>query len=153
MSGSMLLLYLNATLPTITNCLIWCYNLRPLLKVLSRLSDLPNTLRLLSMSIYPLDLALHPPLTLAAVFLLHLSHYAHAVLTILPNTFFFRLFLGPFILWQAWRCAVGFDFGAFLGPLLGHQGIDRFAFWNYFFVVSFSQRRFPLVGHMLKLWV
>jgi len=89
---------------------------------------------------YSPDLALRQPLTLSAIFLLLLSHYAHAVLTILPNTFIFRLLLGPFVLWQAWRCAVGFDFGAFLEPLLGHQGTDRLAFWNFFFAVRFSQQ-------------
>lgn len=102
------------------------------------------------MSIYSLDLpdpmenrepvALRLPLTLKAAFLLFLSHYAHAVLTILPNTFIFRLLLGPFVLWQAWRCAVGFDFGVYLAPLLGHQGTDRFAFWNFLSAVRFSQR-------------
>ena len=80
------------------------------------------------------------PLTPKAIVLLLLSHYAHAVLTILPNTFIVRLLLGSFVLWQAWGCAVGSDFGAFLAPLLGHQGTDRFAFWNFLFAVRFSQR-------------
>jgi len=92
------------------------------------------------MSIYSPDLALRQPLTLSAIFLLLLSHYAHAVLTILPNTFIFKLLLGPFILWQAWRCAVGFDFGASFVSLLGHQDTDRSAFWNFFFAVRFSQQ-------------
>jgi hypothetical protein len=92
------------------------------------------------MSIYSPDLALRQPLTLPAILLLLLSHYAHAVLTILPDMFIFRLLLAPFILWQAWRCAVVFDFGAFFAPLLGHQGTDRFAFWNFLFVVRFSQQ-------------
>ena len=90
------------------------------------------------MSIYSPDLALRQPLTLSAAILLFLSHYAHAVLTLLPNTFLFRLLLAPFVLWQAWRCAVRSDFGAFLVPLLGHHGTDRFAFWNFFFAVRFS---------------
>jgi len=88
---------------------------------------------------YSPDLALRLPLTLSAIFPLILSHYAHAVLTILPNTFIFRLLLGPFVLWQAWRCAVGFDFGVFLTPLLGHQDTDKSAFWNFLFAVGFSQ--------------
>jgi hypothetical protein len=102
------------------------------------------------MSIHSLDLpdpmpnggplALRLPLTLKSAFLLLLSHYAHAVLAILPNTFIFRLLLGPFVLWQAWRCAVGSDFGTFMAPLLGHQGTDRFAFWNFLFAVRFSSR-------------
>jgi len=91
------------------------------------------------MSIYSPDLALRQPLTLAALFPLFLGYYAQAVLAILPNTFMFKVLLLPFILWQAWRCSVEFDFGSFLAPLLGHQGTDRVAFWNFIFVVMFSR--------------
>ena len=100
----------------------------------------PNILGSLSMSIYSPDLTLRQPLTLAAVFPLFLSYHAQAVLTILPDTFIFRLFLLPFILWQVWRCAVGLDFGAFVTQLLGHQATDRVAFWNLIFVVRFFQK-------------
>jgi len=92
------------------------------------------------MFIYSPDPALRQPLTLAAVFPVFLGYYAQAVLAILPNTFIFRLLLLPFILWQAWRCAVGLDFGAFLAQLLGYQSADRFAFFNNSFVVRFSRR-------------
>ena len=92
------------------------------------------------MSIYSPDLTLRQPLSLAAVSPLLLSYHAQAVLTVLPDTFIFKLLLLPFILWQAWRCAVGFDFGAFLTQLLGHQGTDRVAFWNLMFVVRLSQK-------------
>jgi len=94
------------------------------------------------MTIYSPDLALRQPLTLAALFPLFLGFYAQAVLAILPNTFMFKVLLLPFILRQAWRCSVGFDFGSSLAPLLGHQGTDRVAFWNFMFVVKFSQKKF-----------
>jgi len=100
----------------------------------------PNTSGLSSMTVYSPDPALRQPLTLAAVFPLLLSYYAQAVLAILPNTFIFRLLLLPFILWQAWRCAVGLDFGAFLAQLPGYKGADRFVFLNVCFVVRFSRR-------------
>jgi len=92
------------------------------------------------MTIYSPDPALRQPLTLATVFPLFLGFYAQAVLAILPNTFIFKLLLLPFILWQAWRCAVGLDFGASLAQLPGYQGADRFVFLNFCFVVRFSRR-------------
>jgi len=92
------------------------------------------------MAIYSPDPALRQPLTLAAFFPLFLGFYAQAVLAILPNTFIFKLLLLPFILWQAWRCAVGLDFGAFLAQLPGYQGADGFVFLNFCFVVRFSRR-------------
>jgi hypothetical protein len=91
------------------------------------------------------DPALRQPLTLVAAFPVFLGYYAQAMLAILPNTFIFRLLLLPFILWQAWRCAIGLDFGAFLAQLFGYQSTDRFAFFNNSFVVRFSRRWFPLV--------
>jgi hypothetical protein len=91
------------------------------------------------MTTYSPDLALRQPLTLAAVFPLFLGCYAQAVLAILPNTFMFKVLLLPFILWQAWKCSIGFDFGSSLAPLLGHQGTDRVDFWNFMFVVRFSR--------------
>jgi len=92
------------------------------------------------MSIFSPDLSLRQPLTLAAVLPLLLSYHAMAVLAILPNTFIFKLLLLPFILWQAWKCVVELDFGVPLAHLLGHQGTDRIAFWNFLFVVSFPRR-------------
>jgi len=92
------------------------------------------------MTTYSPDLALRQPLTLTALFPLFLGFYAQAVLAILPNTFMFKVLLLPFILHQTWRCSVGFDFGSALAPFLGHQGTDRVAFWNFMFVVKFSQQ-------------
>ena len=91
------------------------------------------------MIIHAPDPALRQPFTPAAIFPLFVSYYAQAVLTILPNTFIFRLLLLPFILWQAWRCAVGLDFGAYLAQFPGYQGAGGFEFLNLCFVVRSSR--------------
>ncbi|KAI0291686.1 hypothetical protein BC826DRAFT_1098046 [Russula brevipes] len=83
------------------------------------------------MSPYSLDSPPREPLTLTAISPLILGCYTQAVLVILPNTSTFRVLLLPFILWQAWRCATGFDFAAQLAQLLGRQSSDRLSFWNY----------------------
>ncbi|KAI0291690.1 hypothetical protein BC826DRAFT_1105826 [Russula brevipes] len=85
------------------------------------------------MSPYSLDSPPREPLTLTAISPLILGYYAQAVLVILPNTFTFRVSLLPLILWQAWRCAIGFDFAAQLAQLLGRQSSDRFSILNLFF--------------------
>ncbi|KAI9513169.1 hypothetical protein F5148DRAFT_1317767 [Russula earlei] len=88
------------------------------------------------MSILSPDLAVRQPLTLRAIFPLILGYYAQAVLAILPNTFIIKLLLLPFIAWQAWRCAVRFDFAALLAQSLGDQSADRLAFFNFFFMTA-----------------
>jgi len=88
------------------------------------------------MSIYSLDLALRQPLTPTAILPLVLGYYAQAVLAILPNTFFLRLLLLPFIQWQAWKCTVGYDFGALLAQWFGHESSDKFAFWNLIYTCA-----------------
>jgi hypothetical protein len=103
------------------------------------------------MSPYSLDSAPREPLTLTAILPLILGYYTQAVLVILPNTSTFRVLLLPFILWQAWRCAIGFDFAAQLAQLLGRQNSDRLSFWNLYFAVrSFSKGMFP-GAQLLKL--
>ena len=69
--------------------------------------------------------ALRQPLTLAAVFPVFLSYYAQAVLAILPNTFIFKLVLLPFILWQAWKCAIELDCAVLTARFLGRESTDR----------------------------
>jgi hypothetical protein len=81
------------------------------------------------------DPALRQPLTLTAVAPLYLSFYALGVLAILPDTFIFKLSLLPFVVWQAWSCAVGLNFSAALAQLLGLEDADRVNFWNNSFVV------------------
>lgn len=85
----------------------------------------------------PPDSSLRQPLTLTAVIPLYLCYYALAVLAILPNTSILKLSLLPFIVWQAWTCAVGLDFSMWLAQLLGLQSPDRLSFWNCSFVVRF----------------
>jgi len=81
------------------------------------------------------DPALRQPLTVAAIAPLYLSFYALAVLSILPNTFVLKLSLLPFIVWQAWRNAVGLDFSMGLAEWIGHPNRDRLRFWNMSFLV------------------
>ena len=99
----------------------------------------PNTVRPLLMSVYSPDLSLRQPLTLATILPLLLSYHALAVLAVLPNTFIFKQMLLPFVLWQAWKCSTEFEWGVPLAQLLGHQGTDRIAFWNFLFVVRFPR--------------
>ncbi|KAI0255101.1 hypothetical protein BJV78DRAFT_1120236 [Lactifluus subvellereus] len=82
------------------------------------------------------DPSLRQPLTLTAVIPLYLCYYAMAVLAILPNTFILKLSLLPFIVWQAWTCAVGLNFSMWLAQSLGLQSADRLNFWNFLFVAS-----------------
>ena len=91
------------------------------------------------------DLTLRQPLTLTAVTPLFLSHHALAVLVILPNTFILKLSILPFIIWQAWRCAVGLDYSAALAGWLGLQSTDRLNLGNVAFVVGVTWKNF-LVG-------
>ncbi|KAF8271416.1 hypothetical protein EI94DRAFT_1720550 [Lactarius quietus] len=82
------------------------------------------------------DLALRQPLTGAAFFPLYLSHYAMAVLVILPHTFILKLSLLPFVLWQAWRCAVGLTLSAGLALSLGIKSDERLNHWNLVYVIA-----------------
>jgi hypothetical protein len=85
----------------------------------------------------PPDPSLRQPLTLSVVLPVYTGHYAMAVLAMLPNTFILRLSLLPFIIWQAWTCAVGFDSSLSIAQWLGYQSADRLIFWNFPFVVRF----------------
>jgi hypothetical protein len=85
-----------------------------------------NTFASLSTSIDSSGPAFRQPLTLAAVFPLFLGHYTQAVLAILPNTFIFKLLLLPFILWQAWKCAIGLDCAVLWAQFLGRESSDGF---------------------------
>lgn len=83
----------------------------------------------------PPDPALRQPLTGAAFFPFYFSHYVLAVLVILPHTFILRLSLLPFVLWQAWRCAVGLNLSAGLALSLGIKSGERLNHWNLVYVV------------------
>jgi len=85
----------------------------------------------------PPDPALRQPFTGAAFFPFYSSYYAMAVLVILPHTFILRLSLLPFVLWQAWRCAVGLNFSAGLALSLGVKNGERLNHWNFAYLVRF----------------
>ena len=104
----------------------------------------PNTLDTLVMTI---SSALRQPLTLAAVFPLFVGYYAQAVLAILPNTFIFKLLLLPFILWQAWNCAIGLDCAVLTAQFLGRESTDRLRCSN----LGLAVRSFSSV--MSSLWI
>ena len=81
------------------------------------------------------DPALRQPATLAALIPVFLTIYAQAVLAILPNTFILKLSLLPFIVWQAWSCAVGLNFSMGMAKWLGFENAERFTVWNFQFAV------------------
>ena len=83
----------------------------------------------------PPDLSLRQPLTGAAFFPFYLSYYAMAVLVILPHTLILKLSLLPFVLWQAWRCAVGLNLSVTLALSLGIENGERLNHWNLVYVV------------------
>jgi hypothetical protein len=87
------------------------------------------------MFIYPPDPTLRQPLTPTALLPLFLCYYVLAVLAILPNTFIFKLLLLPFLVWQAWRCAVELDLAAWLAQQPGFQSANGLGFWNLIFIV------------------
>jgi hypothetical protein len=55
------------------------------------------------------DASLRRPPTLIDIALVILSYYAHAVMAMLPGTFWFRVALFPFTLWLAWSSAATLD--------------------------------------------
>ncbi|KAI9445222.1 hypothetical protein H4582DRAFT_1914079 [Lactarius indigo] len=84
----------------------------------------------------PPDPALRQPFTNAAFLPFSLSYYAMAVLVILPHTFVLRLSLLPFVLWQAWRCAVSLNLSAGLALSLGIENGDRLIHWDLIYVIG-----------------
>ena len=80
--------------------------------------------------------ALRQPATLSALAPLFLSIYVQAVLAILPNTFKLKLALLPFIVWQAWSCAVGLNISMVAANWQGVDNDERFRFWNFPFGVG-----------------
>jgi len=58
-----------------------------------------------------------------------------AVLVILPHTFIIRLSLLPFVLCQAWGCAVGLDISAGMTLYMGIESGERLNHMNLTYVV------------------
>jgi hypothetical protein len=82
------------------------------------------------------DPSLRQPATIAAAAPVFMGIYALAVLAILPNTFILKLLLLPFIVWQAWICAVGLNFSMGVAKWLGFESDEHFRFYNFQFVVG-----------------
>jgi hypothetical protein len=59
-----------------------------------------------------------------------MTFYALAVLAILPNTIFLKLFLQPVLMWQAWRCLADVDFAAWLAQSFGVKDAAHLNFFN-----------------------
>ncbi|KAH9005625.1 hypothetical protein EDB86DRAFT_3071396 [Lactarius hatsudake] len=84
----------------------------------------------------PPDPALRQPFTGAAFFPFYSSCYAMAVLVILPHTLILRLSLLPFVLWQAWTCAVGLNFPVGLALYLGVKNGEWLNYYGFSYVVA-----------------
>ena len=84
------------------------------------------------------DASLRRPLTLMDIALVILSYYAHAVMAMLPGTFWFRVTLLPFTLWLAWSRAVTFDLAQGLANALGVADPLRLTHLNFAWIVSSS---------------
>ena len=83
------------------------------------------------------DATLRRPLTLTDIALVILSYYPHAVMAMLPGTFWFRVALLPFTLWLAWSSAVSLDLAQYLTNTLGITA--SIAHMNFVWVVSKSK--------------
>jgi hypothetical protein len=82
------------------------------------------------------DASLRRPPTLIDIALVILSYYAHAVMAMLPGTFWFRATLLPFTVWLAWSRAVTLDLAQYLANVLGVASPLRFTHLNFAWVVS-----------------
>ncbi len=84
------------------------------------------------------DASLRRPLTLTDLALVTLFYYAHAVMAMLPGTFWLRITLLPFTLWLAWSSAVTLDVAQYLADALGVASPLRFTHLNFAWVVRNS---------------
>lgn len=82
------------------------------------------------------DASLRRPLTLIDIALVILAYYAHAVMAMLPGTFWFRVTLLPFTLWLSWSRAVTFDLAQYLANALDVANPPRLTYLNFTWVVS-----------------
>jgi len=86
------------------------------------------------------DASLRKPLTISEVAPVILCYYAHAVMAMLPYTFWFRIALLPFTVWLAWDSAVTLDAAQYLTNTLGVASNSlRISHLNFLWVVSVSR--------------
>ena len=86
------------------------------------------------------DASLRRGLTLTDIAPLILCYYAHAVLAMLPGTYWFRVALLPLTEWLVWNAAVTFDFSKYLAGTLGLENPLRISFLDMVFDVSVHPR-------------
>jgi len=79
------------------------------------------------------DASLRRALTLTDIAPIILCYYAHAVLAILPNTYWLRVALLPVTEWFVWHAAVTLDFSKYLAGTLGLENPVRVSFLNMAF--------------------
>ena len=84
------------------------------------------------------DASLRKPPTLLDIALVILSYYAHAMMAMLPGTFWFRVTLLPLTLWLAWSRAVTLDLAQYLANALGVANPLCFSHFNFAWIVSNS---------------
>jgi hypothetical protein len=85
------------------------------------------------------DASLRKALTLTDVGFVVLCYYAHAVMAMLPYTFWFRVALLPFTLLLAWNSAVTLDVAQYLANTLGLASNPlRISHLNFVWIVSVS---------------
>ncbi|KAI0261871.1 hypothetical protein BC834DRAFT_925379 [Gloeopeniophorella convolvens] len=83
------------------------------------------------------DATLRKTLTLTDVFPVILCYYAHAVMAMLPGTFWFRVALLPVTIWLAWDAGVSLNFTEFLANTLGlAKDPMRITHLNFIFVLA-----------------
>lgn len=83
------------------------------------------------------DASLRRPLAPTDIALVILFYYPHAVMAMLPGTFWYRVALLPFTLWLTWSSAVSLDFAQYLANTLGVTVSPlRIAHMNFVWVVS-----------------
>ena len=84
------------------------------------------------------DASLRRALTLTDIVPVILCYYVHAVLAIVPNTYWLRVALLPVTEWFVWNAAVTLDFSKYLAGTLGLENPVRVSFLNMAFDVSVS---------------
>ena len=84
------------------------------------------------------DASLRRPVTLVDIALVILSYYAHALMAMLPGTFWFRVTLLPFTLWLAWSRAATLDFAQYVTNAISVASPLRLTHLNFAWVVSGS---------------
>ena len=84
------------------------------------------------------DASLRRALTLTDIVPVILCYYVHAVLAIVPNTYWLRVALLPVTEWFVWNVAVTLDFSKYLASTLGLENPVRVSFLNMAFDVSVS---------------